>query len=139
MTQAEFDAAVARASKRVGRSLISKEKLPQKARIKAVAPVDRSPLEIMLQAQIEHALLPTPEYDVPYLVGRAHRLDVCWRSLKFGVECQGMPHRIKARFKADIEKRVLGQLQGWLIVEVDRTAIESGKAIEWIRELIKTR
>jgi hypothetical protein len=96
----------------------------------------RSNLEVLLQEQIEKAALPAPEYDVCYLIGSKHRLDVCWADRKFGCEIQGEVHRIKSKFHSDVVKRVLGQLQGWLIVEVDREAIKSGKALEWIKQLL---
>lgn len=99
----------------------------------------RSELEIALQIQIEQtlpAILQPSGYDVPYLVGSRHRLDVCWAPRRFGVEVQGMPHRIKGRFKADIHKRAIGLLQGWTILEVDGDTIRSGQAIEWIRQLL---
>lgn len=99
----------------------------------------RSNLEVLLQEQLEQAGLPVPEYDVCYLIGSKHRLDVAWDDRRFGVEIQGEVHRIKSKFHGDIVKRVLGQLQGWLIVEVDRESIKSGKALEWIRQLLVTR
>lgn len=97
----------------------------------------RSNLEVLLQDQIEKAGLPVPKYDVCYLIGSKHRLDVAWKDLRLGVEVQGQVHRIKGKFHADIVKRVLGQLQGWTVLEVDREAITSGKAIEWIGQLLK--
>ena len=107
--------------------------------VKKAKPAKRSELESVLQAQIEASGLPAPEYDVTYLIGSRHRLDVCWRSLKFGVECQGLQHGIKGRYKADIIKRVQGQLQGWLVLEVDGEAIRNGSAIQWLQQLIKER
>lgn len=96
----------------------------------------RSELEIELQRQIEAAGLPTPTYDVPYLIGSRHRMDVLWVDRRCGVEVQGNVHRIKGRFKADMEKRALGLLQGWAILEVGGDEIRSGKAMEWIRALL---
>jgi very-short-patch-repair endonuclease len=99
----------------------------------------RSELEAELQRHLEESDLPAAQFDVPYLVGSRHRLDVCWPGLKFGVEVQGLQHGIKGRFKQDIRKRVFGQLQGWLVVEVDGESIRNGDAITWIRQLIKQR
>lgn len=98
---------------------------------------ERSDIEIDLQRQIEaDPWLPTPEYDTPYLIGSRHRMDVLWRERRCGVEVQGHVHRIKGRFKADMEKRALSLLQGWAILEVGGDEIRSGKAIEWIRALL---
>ena len=132
MTEAEFDVFLARKHAKQGVSVPKTSKTLPRGQIKA----GRSELEAELQAQIERALLPTPEYDVPYLIGSRHRLDVAWRFQKFGVEVQGAVHRIKGKFRADIDKRAAGLLQGWVILEVDREAIYSGKAIEWIRQLL---
>jgi len=96
----------------------------------------RSALEVEFQRQIAEAGLPAPEFDVPYLVGSRHRLDVCYRAKRLGVEVQGGVHRIKGRFKADLTKRAEGLLQGWAILEVGRDEIESGKAIQWLKSLL---
>lgn len=99
----------------------------------------RSELEVELQRQIESSNLPSPKYDVPYLVGSRHRLDVCWEEIKFGCEVNGNPHRIADKFHRDIEKRVRAQIQGWLIVEVDGQSIKNGNAIAWIIQLMSLR
>ena len=48
-----------------------------------------------------------------------------------------MCHTVRERFNADIEKRALGTLQGWLILEVGPDQIKSGKAMEWLQELFQ--
>lgn len=103
-----------------------------------------SEIESLLLMQIRTVgNLPEPDLiDKPYLVGRAHRIDLGWtqwtvNGWRIGVEVQGMAHRIKSKFLADIEKRVLGQQQGWLVLEVAGDHIRSGKAMEWLQALFQ--
>ena len=103
---------------------------PQKAAKKP------SEIEELFAAQIAEAGLPAPQREAAYLIGHRHRLDFAWPALKIGVEVQGMVHRIKGRFEADIEKRALGLLQGWRVLEVSGAAIRDGRAIKWLRALL---
>ena len=106
---------------------------------KKEAPAKQQPSEIeeLMAGMIAGAGLPEPVREYPYLRGSRHRLDFCWPSRKIGLEVQGMPHRIKERFEADIGKRALGLLQGWRILEVSGKAIKDGRAIEWLKQLLK--
>ena len=104
-------------------------------------PRSGSDLEELMASQIRAVgNLPEPIRDQPYLIGRAHRLDFAWPdytvdTLRIGLEVQGMAHRIKGKFLADIEKRVLGQQQGWLILEVAGEHVRNGKAMEWLQAM----
>lgn len=112
-------------------------KTPKAAAAKKVV----SEIEELFASQIALVKnLPPPQREYPFLRGRAHRLDFAWpeytvNGMQVGVEIQGMVHRVKARFSADLEKRALGLLQGWLILEVGGEQIRSGKAMEWLQEL----
>ena len=68
--------------------------------------------------------------------GRDFRLDFAWPSRKLYVEVQGMAHRIKGRFRADIERRALLTLAGWRGLEVGGAEIRNGKGIEWLKQLL---
>lgn len=100
-----------------------------------------SPNEELLAGQISAVgNLPAPERQYPHIRGRGHTLDFAWpdwtvNGMQLGVEVQGMCHTVKGRFNADIEKRALGVLQSWLILEVGPDQIKSGKAMEWLQEL----
>lgn len=102
-----------------------------------------SELEQLLAMQIAAVgNLPAPERHYPHIRGRAHNLDFAWpewtvNGMQIGVEVQGMAHRVKERFLADLEKRALGMLQGWLVLEVGGEQIENGKAMEWLQALFK--
>jgi hypothetical protein len=52
------------------------------------------------------------------------------------VEIQGMAHRIKGKFKRDIEKRALALLAGWKLLELDGASVRDGRGIEWLRQLL---
>lgn len=150
MTEAEFRAQLKRRAKIQPGRIVRPMGMPEIGEPKPVTPklpkgrpksavLARSELEVALRSQIEEAGLKTPEYDQPYLIGTRHRLDVLWRDIRFGVEVQGMVHRIKGKFKADISKRATGLLQGWTVLEVDGDSIRNGKAIEWIKILLRQK
>lgn len=96
-----------------------------------------SSLEVRLQQQITDANLPVPRLEHYPILDRDFRLDFAWVDRKLYVEVQGMAHRIKGKFRADIEKRALLTLAGWRGLEVGGAEIRSGKAIEWIKELLR--
>lgn len=67
---------------------------------------------------------------------RKWRLDFAWPDLKVAIEVQGMVHRIKQKFKRDIEKRAELMLAGWEVLEVDGEAIADGAALAWVKRLL---
>lgn len=94
-----------------------------------------SKLELRFAQQIESAGLPPPARNWYHIPGRDFTLDFAWPNLKFGVEVQGMAHRIKSKFRADIEKRALAQLAGWRVLEVGGYEIRNEIAIKWLIDL----
>jgi hypothetical protein len=100
-----------------------------------------SDIEALLASQITLVgNLPTPERNYPYIRGRKYDLDFAWpewtvNGMQIGLEVQGMAHRIKSKFSADLEKRAIGLLQGWVVLEVGGDQIRSGRAMEWLQEL----
>lgn len=97
----------------------------------------RSEIEVLfLAAQVATDLPPMVEEFRP-LTDRKFRIDFAYPERKIGVECDGAVHRIKDRFKRDIERHNLLTLAGWRIVRVGRDEIKSGKAIDWLRELLE--
>lgn len=105
-------------------------------------PVRESKIEQRLAQQIlEHGLCALEKAgpmvrNYFFLPDREFELDFAWPAIKVAVEVQGMAHRIKGKFKRDIEKRALALLAGWRVLEVDGTAIRDGRAISWLRELL---
>ena len=95
-----------------------------------------SQLEVRFAQQIDTKGLKQPVREFYFLDGRDFRLDFAYPDLKIGVEVQGMAHRIKGRFQADIEKRALALLAGWRVLEVSGATIKSGQAICWLAQLL---
>lgn len=106
-------------------------------------PREMSEIEGMLFQQLEILArsggLAKAVREFKHVPGRDFRLDFAWPDLKFGVEVQGMVHRIKGRFKKDIEKRALGLIHGWRILEVGGAEIRSGQALAWIEFFLRQR
>ena len=96
-----------------------------------------SALHIRMRQQIEKAGLIPPTEEYFHIKGRDFRLDFAWPYLKIGVEVQGMAHRIKSKFNADIEKRALALLDGWRILEVNGDSIRNERSIEWLKQLME--
>ena len=138
MTEEQFAAQTARLlrfSKAVKDTTARQPKaIPEKASPAKAKP--GSKIEQLLADQIAAAGLPGPVREFKHIPGRRFRLDFAWPDRMIGVEVQGMVHRIKKRFEADIEKRVLGLLAGWRIMEVSGASIRSGQAVKWIEEML---
>lgn len=96
-----------------------------------------SKLERRFDQQIESAGIELPRRNWFFLDGRDYELDRAWPAKKVAVEIQGMAHRIKGKWKRDIEKRALAQLAGWRVLEVDGASIRDGRAIEWTKKLLE--
>lgn len=79
-----------------------------------------------------------PAYVKEYFAipGREFRWDYAWPAHRLLVEIQGAQHRIKGRFKADIEKRALALIAGWRCLELDRDSITSERSVEWLSVLL---
>lgn len=96
-----------------------------------------SELERRFAQQIRAAGLPEPEVEYYHLAGRDFRLDFAWPHVKVGVEIQGMAHRIKAKFNADIEKRALAMLAGWRVLELNGDSVRQETGIAWLTVLLR--
>ena len=95
-----------------------------------------SQIHIRMRQQIQQAGLPTPIEEYYHIKGRDFRLDFAWPDRKIGVEVQGMAHRIKGKFHADMEKRILGLLSGWRVMEVSGDMVRDERGIGWLKQLI---
>jgi len=103
----------------------------------AKAPPGPSQIHIRMRQQIQQAGLPPPIEEYYHIKGRDFRLDFAWPDRKIGVEVQGMAHRIKGKFHADIEKRALAMLQGWRILEVSGDTVRDERGIGWLKQLLE--
>lgn len=98
----------------------------------AAEPKKESEIERRFAQQVRAANLPEPEREYYHIPGRDFRLDFAWPDKKLGVEIQGMAHRIKQKFHADIEKRILAQVNGWTILEFSGDMVRHETAIGWL-------
>lgn len=98
----------------------------------AAEPKKESEIERRFAQQIRAAGLPEPEREYYHITGRDFRLDFAWPDKKLGVEIQGMAHRIKAKFHADMEKRILAQLAGWTVLEFSGDMVRHDTAMGWL-------
>lgn len=98
-----------------------------------------SPLELAFAEQLSMLNVPGPQREYQFMEGRGFRLDFAWPGARVAVEVQGMVHRIKGRFRADIEKRALALLAGWRVLEVSGAEIRSGQAIAWLIALLQAK
>ncbi len=106
------------------------------ASLKPKAPPGPSQIHIRMRQQIQQAGLPEPIEEYYHIKGRDFRLDFAWPDRKIGLEVQGMAHRIKGKFHADIEKRALALIDGWRILEVSGNAVRDERGIGWLKQLM---
>lgn len=93
----------------------------------------------IVQQLAENPDIPAAQRNYLFLPDRDFEMDFAWPALRAGLEVQGLAHRIKGKFKRDIEKRALAMLAGWRVLEVGGDQVRSGKALEWLRMLLETR
>lgn len=83
--------------------------------------------------------IPPHQRNYFFLPDRDLELDYAWTAVKVAVEVQGMAHRVKGKFKRDIEKRALALLAGWRVLEVGGDQVRSGLALAWLRVLLEIK
>jgi very-short-patch-repair endonuclease len=99
-----------------------------------VAQPDRWPL--VLRDQIVDAGLLEPYREFTWHAQRNWRLDLAWPGLRLACEVDGMVHRIKGRFLADIERHNAMMAAGWRWIRVTPRMVETGEALALVRELL---
>ena len=120
--------------------LMAKRRKPQE-RVsevpKQIGKSGESKIERRLSQQLaEHPEIPAAQRNYFFLPDRDLELDYAWPALRVGVEIQGQAHRIKGKFRRDIEKRALAMLAGWRVLELDGHSIRSGRGLEWLKALL---
>jgi len=140
LNEQEAAAIIARINKVTGRDAsraLSVARAIEEPKRKRAPKRGPSELELLLAQQISLLELPAPEREWKAIPGRDFRLDFAWIDRKIGLEVQGMVHRIKGRFKNDIEKRALHLLHGWRVLEVSGAEVRSGRAAAWLVTLLE--
>jgi hypothetical protein len=109
--------------------------------------------EALLVAQIKGANLPLPKYGKEQvrlyprklLPGRQKlvpfRFDLAWDGPKLAVEVMGGTwvngaHNRGATYERDCEKLAEAQIQGWVVLKVTTDMVESGRALDLIRDAL---
>lgn len=101
-------------------------------------PRERSNGEVALEAQlVEAGLTFVTEYR--FVLDRKWRLDFAFPEQKVAVEVQGAVHRIKSRYKSDIEKFNHLTLEGWAVLLFRAEHIRKGLAVPLIQEVLERR
>lgn len=108
--------------------------------LEGIAPAKPDPgrFSRALARQLRLYGLPSPILEYPFDKqldggGRGWSFDLAWPSLHFAVEVDGAVHRIKARFKGDIEKHQKADSMGWRVLRVSPRQVETGAAVELVR------
>ena len=119
----------------------SHEKPKLEAPIEIVVPQPKvSKIERRFSQQLaDNPDIPPHQRNYFFLPDRDLELDFAWSEVSIAVEVQGMAHRIKGKFKRDIEKRALAMLAGCRVLEVGGDQVRSGQALQWLRLLLATR
>lgn len=107
--------------------------------LRSAMPKAGSSIEASLGLQMRAAKLPEPVAQYRPFPDRRFTLDYAWPPLAFAVEVDGMVHRIKGRFAADIEKHALLVLDGWTVLRVGGREVRSGVALQWVERMLRQR
>ena len=145
LTGADLDALLKRGHVRLVRGTASGH--PVKPKVETVRPTppaskdDPDRYSRALARQIRGASLPAPILEYPFDKqieggGRRWAFDLAWPSLMLAVEVDGAVHRIKERFKSDLEKRQAADRLGWRVLPVSPRQVESGRALELVRDAL---
>ena len=111
--------------------------------IKSPEPVKKlSALEESLLMQIMAVKLPTPVRELRFAPPRRFRFDFAWPDKKLAVEVNGAHwvggrHNTGSGMDSDCEKYALAVLDGWRVITVTSTHINSGEALQWIERALK--
>ena len=133
MTPEEYERHQARVKGATGRECPEQPKAKPAKKLRT-----ESPLEAEFARQIAAAGIEM-EREFRPIPGRKFRLDFAIPSRKLAVECEGRVHRIKERWLADLERRNLLQLDGWIVMYVCREQIFSGEAIGWLKQMMEAK
>jgi hypothetical protein len=86
--------------------------------------------------------LPEPVFEHSYIPNRRFRLDVAFPEHKVGIEVQGglflkAAHSTGTGIKRDMEKRNLGILNGWRVLECEPKDLCMVETVNMVKELLK--
>lgn len=93
--------------------------------------------EAKLRDVIKGAGLPEPVLEFKFLHDRKFRFDLAWPDLMLACEIDGMAHRVKARFLADMEKMNLAREHHWLVIHCTPKMIRTGEALALVKRALQ--
>jgi hypothetical protein len=101
-----------------------------------------SELEMKLYTRIQHAGLPLGTGQHRFVTGRQYRFDRCWTEQKVAAEVQGGiwsggRHARGSGIAAECVKLSIAAALGWRVLPLTDDMIESGQAIELIRQALE--
>lgn len=101
-------------------------------------PAPESPGEEELALHIRAYGLEPPrrQYLFAEHLGRAFAMDFAWPDRMLTVEIDGAVHRIKGRFRADLERHNLAQVLGWRVLRFSPADVKSAKAVDTVRAVL---
>lgn len=100
-----------------------------------------SALEETLAMHIRATKLPGPTREHRFHDTRRWRFDFAWPDRKIAAECEGGAwvggrHNRPDGFSKDMEKYNQAALLGWRVFRFDKAAIDSGRAVDTLREAL---
>lgn len=83
--------------------------------------------------------LPTPIREHRFALPRRWSFDLAWPDRMTAVEVDGVVHRIRDRFEADLEKMNTAASLGWRVYRVTNTQVRDHRAAEIVRNLMEIK
>jgi hypothetical protein len=86
--------------------------------------------------------IPEPVFEYAHIPGRRFRLDIAWPAHRVGLEIQGglwikAAHSTATGIKRDMEKRNLGIVAGWKVLECEPRELCTAAMAELIKTVLK--
>lgn len=91
----------------------------------------------MLADQLRLAKRPAPVLEYRFAPPRKWRFDLAYPDRRLAVEVDGAVHRIRERFKADMEKHQAWFFLGWCVLRVSPRQVQSGEALTLVERALQ--
>lgn len=97
--------------------------------------------EQIVAAWFQECGLPAPIFEHVHVPGRRFRLDLAWPQYRVGIEVQGgiwlkAAHSTGTGIKRDMEKRNLGIVNGWRVLECEPKDLCTVELADMVRKVI---
>lgn len=98
---------------------------------------DYWPMLLYAQMSASPLRFPEPELEYAFASPRKWRFDIAWPATRHAVEVDGAVHRIKSRFRSDLEKSQAATLGGWRVLRVAPRQVKDGSALGLVAAFLK--